>query len=188
MQSLASELAPSWLPTCCASGQTDRHIESAPGARRFTRLKLTFWSSDDTTATGRLLAKLVISTDTCGMGSQRCFDRRSLLVAGASSLASIMLPRVSGNENAFPDAVRAHRGLCRRRRPLQRSWCSHAPCSAWWWSTSPTRIRLSQAPRSQLTSRYAAGKQLTAMTDDEGTAIFGGRPLFRKATWTRQRP
>ena len=28
-------------------------------------------------------------------------DRRSLLVAGASSLASIMLPRVLGSENAF---------------------------------------------------------------------------------------
>ena len=28
-------------------------------------------------------------------------DRRSLLVAGASSLASIMLPRVPGSANAF---------------------------------------------------------------------------------------
>lgn len=30
MPSLVSELAPSWLPTCCASGQTAWRIESAP--------------------------------------------------------------------------------------------------------------------------------------------------------------
>lgn len=40
MPSLVSELAPSWLPTCCASGQTARHIESVPGARRLRALKL----------------------------------------------------------------------------------------------------------------------------------------------------
>ncbi len=40
MPSLVSELAPSWLPTCCASGQTTWHIESVPGARRFRTLKL----------------------------------------------------------------------------------------------------------------------------------------------------
>ena len=38
-----------------------------------------------------------------------------------------------------------------------------------------------------LTSRYAAGKQLAATTDDEGTAIFEIAPRFRKATWTRRR-
>lgn len=72
MQSLASELAPSWLPTCCASGQTDRHIESAPEPRRFTRSNWTFWSSDDTTATGRLLAKLDYFHRYLRDGSQRC--------------------------------------------------------------------------------------------------------------------
>ena len=37
-----------------------------------------------------------------------------------------------------------------------------------------------------LTSRYAAGKQLTATTDDEGTAIFEVAPLS-EGTWTRRR-
>lgn len=40
MPSLVSELVPSWLPTCCASGQTARRIESASGAWRFRALNL----------------------------------------------------------------------------------------------------------------------------------------------------
>ena len=40
MPSLVSELAPSWLPTCCASGQTARRIESAPGGLTLSRAQI----------------------------------------------------------------------------------------------------------------------------------------------------
>ncbi|MFQ7393197.1 MAG: carboxypeptidase-like regulatory domain-containing protein [Collinsella aerofaciens] len=103
-------------------------------------------------------------------------DRRSLLVAGASSLVSIMLPRVPGTSNAFILPFTPTEAFADEEDPSRCS-CSRAPCSAWWWSMSPNKMNPIAGAQVTLTSRYAAGKQLTATTDDEGTAIFEIAPL-----------
>lgn len=112
-------------------------------------------------------------------------DRRSLLVAGASSLASIMLPRVPGSENAFllpfaPTAAYADEEDPFKVLVLSRTMFGVVVVDV---ANKNTPIAGAQVT---LTSRYAVGKQLTATTDDEGTAILRS-PLFRKTTWTRQR-
>ena len=102
MPSLVSELAPSWLPTCCASGQTARRIESAPGGPdAFARSNWTFWPSNGTTVTGCLLAKLDYFHRCLRDGSQRCLIAVRYLLPERPPLASIMLPRVPGSANAF---------------------------------------------------------------------------------------
>lgn len=103
-------------------------------------------------------------------------DRRSLLVAGASSLASIMLPRVPGSANAFilpfaPTEAHADEKDPFRVLVLSRTMFGVVVVDV---ANKNTPITGAQAT---LTSRYAAGKQLTATTDDEGTAIFEVAPL-----------
>lgn len=98
-------------------------------------------------------------------------DRRSLLVAGASSLASIMLPRVPGSENAFllpfaPTAAYADEKDPFRVLVLSRTMFGVVVVDV---ANKNMPIKGAQVT---LTSRYAAGKQLAATTDDEGTAIF----------------
>lgn len=103
-------------------------------------------------------------------------DRRSLLVAGASSLASIMLPRVPGSANAFilpfaPTEAYADEKDPFRVLVLSRTMFGVVVVDV---ANKNTPIMGAQVT---LTSRYAAGKQLTATTDDEGTAIFEVAPL-----------
>lgn len=103
-------------------------------------------------------------------------DRRSLLVAGASSLASIMLPRVPGSANAFilpfaPAEAHADEKDPFRVLVLSRTMFGVVVVDV---ANKNTPITGAQVT---LTSRYAAGKQLTAATDDEGTAIFEVAPL-----------
>ena len=103
-------------------------------------------------------------------------DRRSLLVAGASSLASIMLPRVPGSENAFllpfaPTAAYADEEDPFKVLVLSRTMFGVVVVDV---ANKNTPIAGAQVT---LASRYAVGKQLTATTDDEGTAIFEVAPL-----------
>lgn len=103
-------------------------------------------------------------------------DRRSLLVAGASSLASIMLPRVPGSKNAFllpfaPTAAYADEEDPFKVLVLSRTMFGVVVVDV---ANKNTPIAGAQVT---LTSRYAVGKQLTATTDDEGTAIFEVAPL-----------
>lgn len=103
-------------------------------------------------------------------------DRRSLLVAGASSLASIMLPRVPGSANAFilpfaPTEVYADEEDPFRVLVLSRTMFGVVVVDV---ANKNTPIKGAQVT---LASRYAAGKQLSATTDDEGTAIFEVAPL-----------
>ena len=103
-------------------------------------------------------------------------DRRSLLVAGASSLASIMLPRVPGSANAFilpfaPTAAYADEKDPFRVLVLSRTMFGVVVVDV---ANKNTPIAGAQVT---LASRYAADKQLTATTDDEGTAIFEVAPL-----------
>ena len=103
-------------------------------------------------------------------------DRRSLLVAGASSLASIMMPRVPGSANAFilpfaPTEAHADEKDPFRVLVLSRTMFGVVVVDV---ANKNTPITGAQVT---LTSRYAAGKQLTAATDDEGTAIFEVAPL-----------
>lgn len=103
-------------------------------------------------------------------------DRRSLLVAGASSLASVMLPRVPGSANAFilpfaPTEAHADEKDPFRVLVLSRTMFGVVVVDV---ANKNTPITGAQVT---LTSRYAAGKQLAATTDDEGTAIFEVAPL-----------
>lgn len=103
-------------------------------------------------------------------------DRRSLLVAGASSLASIMMPRVPGSANAFilpfaPTEAHADEKDPFRVLVLSRTMFGVVVVDV---ANKNTPITGAQVT---LISRYAAGKQLTATTDDEGTAIFEVAPL-----------
>ena len=103
-------------------------------------------------------------------------DRRSLLVAGASSLASIMLPRVPESANAFilpfaPTEAHADEKDPFRVLVLSRTMFGVVVVDV---ANKNTPITGAQVT---LTSRYAAGKQLTATTDEEGTAIFEVAPL-----------
>ena len=103
-------------------------------------------------------------------------DRRSLLVAGASSLASIMLPRVPGSASAFilpfaPTEAYADEEDPFRVLVLSRTMFGVVVVDV---ANKNTPITGAQVT---LVSRYAAGKQLSATTDDEGTAIFEVAPL-----------
>lgn len=103
-------------------------------------------------------------------------DRRSLLVAGVSSLASIMLPRVPGSTNAFilpfaPTEAHADEKDPFRVLVLSRTMFGVVVVDV------ANKMNPIAGAQVTLTSRYAAGKQLTATTDDEGTAIFEVAPL-----------
>lgn len=115
----------------------------------------------------------------------KMLDRRSLLVAGASSLASIMLPRVPGTSNAFILPFAPTEAYADEKDPFRCSF-SRAPCLVWSWSTSPTRIRPSRVPRSR---SYRAMPQASSSLP---LPMTKARPSlrsrrFQKATWTRQR-
>lgn len=112
-------------------------------------------------------------------------DRRSLLVAGASSLASIMLPRVPGSTNAFILPFAPTEAYADEKDPFRVLVLSRTMFGVVVVDVANKNTPITGA-QVTLTSRYAAGKQLSATTDDEGTAIFEVAP-FRKATWTRQR-
>lgn len=101
-------------------------------------------------------------------------DRRSLLVAGASfSLASIMLPRLGAQTPSYCRSPRTRHQRSFKVLVLSRTMFGVAVVDV---ANKNTPITGAQVT---LISRYAAGKQLTATTDDEGTAIFEVAPLFR---------
>ena len=98
-------------------------------------------------------------------------DRRSLLVAGASSLASIMLPRVPGSENAFLLPFAPTEAYADEKDPFRVLVLSRTMFGVVVVDVANKNTPVAGA-QVTLISRYAAGKQLTATTDDEGTAIF----------------
>lgn len=98
-------------------------------------------------------------------------DRRSLLVAGASSLASIMLPRVPGSENAFLLPFAPTAAYADEEDPFKVLVLSRTMFGVVVVDVANKNMPIKGA-QVTLTSRYAAGKQLAATTDDEGTAIF----------------
>lgn len=103
-------------------------------------------------------------------------DRRSLLVAGASSLASIMLPRVPGSTNAFILPFAPTEAYADEKDPFRVLVLSRTMFGVVVVDVANKNTPITGA-QVTLTSRYAAGKQLTATTDDEGTAIFEVAPL-----------
>ena len=103
-------------------------------------------------------------------------DRRSLLVAGASSLASIMLPRVPGSSNAFILPFAPTEAYADEEDPFKVLVLSRTMFGVVVVDVANKMNPIAGA-QVTLTSRYAAGKRLTATTDDEGTAIFEIAPL-----------
>ena len=103
-------------------------------------------------------------------------DRRSLLVAGASSLASIMLPRVPGTSNAFILPFAPTEAYADEEDPFKVLVLSRTMFGVVVVDVANKMNPIAGA-QVTLTSRYAAGKQLAAITDDEGTAIFEVAPL-----------
>ena len=103
-------------------------------------------------------------------------DRRSLLVAGASSLASMMLPRVPGSSNAFILPLAPTEAYADEDDPFRVLVLSRTMFGVVVVDVANKKNPIAGA-KVTLTSRYAAGKQLTATTDDEGTAIFEVAPL-----------
>lgn len=103
-------------------------------------------------------------------------DRRSLLVAGASSLASIMLPRVPGSANAFILPIAPTEAYADEKDPFRVLVLSRTMFGVVVVDVANKNTPITGA-QVTLTSRYAAGKQLTATTDEEGTAIFEVAPL-----------
>lgn len=103
-------------------------------------------------------------------------DRRSLLVAGASSLASIMLPRVPGSANAFILPFAPTEAYADEKDPFRVLVLSRTMFGVVVVDVANKNIPIKGA-QVTLASRYAAGKQLSATTDDEGTAIFEVAPL-----------
>lgn len=103
-------------------------------------------------------------------------DRRSLLVAGASSLASIMLPRVPGSANAFILPFAPAEAYADEDDPFKVLVLSRTMFGVVVVDVANKNTPITGA-QVTLTSRYAAGKQLTATTDEEGTAIFEVAPL-----------
>lgn len=103
-------------------------------------------------------------------------DRRSLLVAGASSLASIMLPRVPGTSNAFILPFAPTEAYADEEDPFKVLVLSRTMFGVVVVDVA-NKMNPIAGVQVTLTSRYAAGKQLTATTDDEGTAIFEIAPL-----------
>ena len=63
---------------------------------------------------------------------------------------------------------------------------SRAPCSVWSWSTSPTRIRPSREPRSRSRRVMPRANSFPPLPTTR-VRLSLRSPLFRKATWTRQR-
>ena len=103
-------------------------------------------------------------------------DRRSLLIAGASSLAGIMLPRVPGSANAFILPFAPTEAYADEEDPFKVLVLSRTMFGVVVVDVANKNTPITGA-QVTLTSRYAAGKQLTATTDDEGTAIFEVAPL-----------
>ena len=106
----------------------------------------------------------------------KMLDRRSLLVAGASSLVSIMLPRVPGTSNAFILPFTPTEAFADEEDPFKVLVLSRTMFGVVVVDVANKMNPIAGA-QVTLTSRYAAGKQLTATTDDEGTAIFEIAPL-----------
>lgn len=103
-------------------------------------------------------------------------DRRSLLIAGTSSLASIMLPRVPGSENAFLLPFAPTAAYADEEDPFKVLVLSRTMFGVVVIDVANKNMPIKGAGVT-LASRYAAGKQLSATTDDEGTAIFEVAPL-----------
>ena len=103
-------------------------------------------------------------------------DRRSLLVAGASSLASIMLSRVPGSTNAFILPFAPTEAHADEKDPFRVLVLSRTMFGVVVVDVANKNTPIAGA-KVTLTSRYAAGKQLAATTDEEGTAIFEVAPL-----------
>lgn len=103
-------------------------------------------------------------------------DRRSLLIAGASSLAGIMLPRVPGSANTFILPFAPTEAYADEEDPFKVLVLSRTMFGVVVVDVANKNTPITGA-QVTLTSRYAAGKQLTATTDNEGTAIFEVAPL-----------
>ena len=88
-------------------------------------------------------------------------DRRSLLVAGASSLASIMLPRVPGSANAFILPFAPTEAYADEKDPFRVLVLSRTMFGVVVVDVANKNTPIAGA-QVTLTSRHAAGKQLTA--------------------------
>lgn len=173
---MVSAHAPSWSRICYVSDRTAKRIECAPAPQRFRALDLDILAFERHYRRRVTSRKIRVFPPIFAGWETKILDRRSLLVAGASSLASIMLPRVPGSENAFllpfaPTAAYADEEDPFRVLVLSRTMFGVVVVDV---ANKNTPITGAQVT---LTSRYAAGKQLTATTDDEGTAIFEVAPL-----------
>ena len=111
-------------------------------------------------------------------------DRRSLLIAGTSSLASIMLPRVPGSEKCLPAAVRAHRGYADEEDP-SRSRCSARTMFGVVVVDVANKNTPITGAQVTLASRYAAGKAARHLPMTKARPSLRSR-RFRKS-WTRRR-
>ncbi len=103
-------------------------------------------------------------------------DRRAFVAVGASTLAGIMLPRVPGSSNAFLLPFAPTEAYADEDDPFKVLVLSRTMFGVVVVNVANKKEPIAGA-QVTLTSRYAAGKQLTATTDDEGTAIFEVAPL-----------
>ena len=103
-------------------------------------------------------------------------DRRAFVAVGASTLAGIMLPRVPGSSNAFLLPFAPTEAYADEDDPFKVLVLSRTMFGVVVVDVANKKEPIAGA-QVTLTSRYAAGKQLTATTDDEGTAIFEVAPL-----------
>lgn len=120
---------------------------------------------------------LDVSNVDCGMGVEM-LDRRTFLAVGASSLAGIMLPRVPARAGAFalPFAPGSAAAFADESEPFKVLVLSRSMFAVVVVDVANGKKPIANA-QVTLTSRYAAGKQLAATTDTEGTAIFEVGPL-----------
>ena len=103
-------------------------------------------------------------------------DRRTFIAAGASSLAGIMLPRVPGLQGVFALPFAPTEAYADEEDPFRVLVLSRTMFGVVVVDVASKNNPIAGA-QVTLTSRYAAGKQLTTTTDEEGTAIFEVAPL-----------
>lgn len=108
-------------------------------------------------------------------------DRRSLLVAGASSLASIMLPRVPGSKNAFLLPFAPTEAYADEKDPFRVLVLSRTMFGVVVVDVANKNMPVKGA-QVTLASRYAAGKQLSATTAPT-RPLSDGEPYFRQLTF-----
>ena len=112
-------------------------------------------------------------------------DRRSLLVAGASSLASIMLPRVPGSANAFILPFAPTEAYADEKDPFRVLVLSRTMFGVVVVDVANKNIP-SREPRSRSRRVMPRASSSPPLPTTRARPSLRSR-LFRKATWTRQR-